>query len=163
MCPPSIGLVLSVVGSLATAAMGAATARQQAKIEQEQLRVEMENERIKAMGDTNDRLEELRKAEATNRAALSATGVADNISYAQGIAPYNQRVAGRDVGRIDFNANQVVGRKKYEIAVAGWRAKTTAMSGFISAGASILNDVGTFAAKSYGGGTTSGGSISAPA
>jgi len=81
MCPPIIGLILTVVGSLATAAMTANVARQQAKIEQQQLATEMENERIKAIGDTTDRLEELRRAEATNRAALSASN-AENIRYA---------------------------------------------------------------------------------
>jgi hypothetical protein len=117
----------------------------------------MENERIKAIGDTTDRLEELRRAEATNRAALSASNV-ENVSYAQGIAPYNQRVAAHDVRRTEFNANQVVGRKKYEIAVAGWKAKTDTMSAFITAGAGILNDVGSFAAQRR---KMSGGSITA--
>jgi len=159
MCPPIIGLVLSVVGSLATAAMQAGIAKQQAKIEQQQLEVEMENERIKAIGDTNDRLEQLRVSEATNRGALSASGLDTNWSYVQGISPYNKQVATRDVGRQDFNAGQVVGRKKYEIQVAGWRAKATAASAFVSAGASIVGDIGNFAARSYG--TTN--SYSAPA
>jgi hypothetical protein len=145
MCPPIIGIMLSVVGSLATAAMGAQVAKQQAVVEQSQLRVEIENERIKAIGATSDRLEELRKAEATNRAALSVAGV-ENVSYAQGIAPYNQRVASRDVRRSDFNMGQEVGRKKYEISVAGWRAKTTAVSGFVQAGADIAGKVGSYIA-----------------
>ena len=159
MCPPIIGLVLAVVGSLATAAMTANVARQQAKIEQQQLATEMENERIKAIGDTTDRLEELRRAEATNRAALSASN-AENLSYAYGIAPYNQRVAAHDVRRTEFNAGQIVGRKKYEIAVAGWRAKTDAASAYIGAGAKILGDVGSYASAKT---ASSGGSIrSAP-
>ena len=158
MCGPAIaiiGVVMSVVGSLATAAMTASVAKQQAKIEQEQLRTEIENERIKGIGATSDRLEELRKAEATNRAALSASGF-DNISYAQGIAPYNQRVASRDVRRSDFNMGQEVGRKKYEISVAGWRAKSTAASAYVTAGAQSLAAVGEYAA---GRPTASGGSI----
>jgi hypothetical protein len=142
MCPPIIGVILTVVGSLATAAMGAGIAKQQALIEQRQLRTEIENERIKAIGATSDRLEDLRKAEATNRAVLSTSGV-DNISYIQGAAPYNQRVMARDVRRTEFNAGQEVGRKKYEIEVAGWRAKSTAMSGYVSAAADSLGAIGT--------------------
>ncbi len=151
MCPPIVGLVLSVVGSLATAAMQSQVAKQQAQIEQTQLRTEMENERVKAIGDTADRLEELRRAEASNRAALSATGLEQNVSYVQGIAPYNQSVAASDVGRTEFNASQVIGRKGYEISVAGWRAKTTAASSFIQAGADILGNVGTYATRAGGG------------
>jgi hypothetical protein len=147
MCPPIIGLVLSVVGSLASAAMQAGIAKQQAQIEQQQLQVEMENERIKAIGDTNDRLEQLRVSESTNRAALSASGLDENVSYAQGIYGYNKRVATNDVARLDFNSGQILGRKKYEIEVAGWKAKTAAKTAFVEAGASILGDIGTFAAN----------------
>lgn len=151
MCPPIIGVVLGIVGSLASAAMTSQVARQQAKIEQQQLVVEMENERIKAIGDTSDRLEELRKAEATNRAALSASGVDTNYSYLYGIAPYNARVAQRDVGRLEFNAGQVIGRKRYEIAVAGWKARTAATSAFIQAGVDSLGSIANFAANRSGG------------
>jgi hypothetical protein len=154
MCPPIIGLVLSVVGSLASAAMAAGVAKQQAAIEQQQLRVEIENERIKAIGDTTDRLMELNRSEAMNRAALSASGV-DNMSYAYGIAPFNQRVAAHDVRRTEFNAGQVVGRKKYEISVAGWKAKTTAMSGFVQAGVDSLGSIGGHFARPSGGSITS--------
>jgi|RhiMethySRZTD1v2_1073278.scaffolds.fasta_scaffold05871_2 hypothetical protein len=152
MCPPVIGLILGAVGSIATAAMQAGIARQQAKIEQQQLMVEMENERIKGIGDTADRLEELRRASAQNRAALSASGLTENVSYTMGIAPYNAKVAASDVSRLEFNTGQILGRKKYEIAVAGWRAKTTAASAFIQAGANIAGDIGTYVARGSSGG-----------
>jgi len=155
MCGPIVGIILSVVGSLATAAMGAQMAKQQAKIEQNQLRVEIENERIKAIGDTTDRLMELHKAEAMNRAALSASGFDENVSYVQGIMPYNTRVAGRDVGRTVFNSEQVVGRKKYEIAVAGWKAKAAATSGFIQAGVDSLGTIAGGFVRSSGSGVIS--------
>jgi hypothetical protein len=157
MCPPIIGIVLGVVASLASAAMASSMAKQQAKIEQYQLQTEMENERIKAIGDTTDRLRELARAEATNRAALAPSGV-ENISYEQGIVPYNQRIASTDVARTEFNAGQVIGRKKYEISVAGWRAKSESRAAWIGAGAKILGDVGGYV--SAGAGKTSGGSLS---
>lgn len=142
MCLPIIGLVVGIVGSLAQYAMTSAIAKQQAEIEKTQLRTEIENERIRSMGATNDRLEELRKAESTNRAAISATGIETNLSYEHGIAPYNQKVASRDVGRDQFNSGQVVHRKRYEIAVAGWKAKATSATALADAGASIFGQLG---------------------
>jgi hypothetical protein len=143
MCPPIIGVMLTIAGSLATAFMTSQVAKQQAKIETYQLQTEMENERIKAIGDTTDRLQELVRAQAMNRAALSTSGV-DNISYATGIFPYNERIASTDVARTQFNAGQVIGRKKYEIAVAGWRAKTESRSAWIGAGTKIAGDLGSY-------------------
>ena len=142
MCLPIIGLVIGIAASFAQAAMTSQLAKSQAAIEQQQLRIEMENERIAALGATNDRLEEFRRAEASNRAALSTMGLDQNISYVRAIAPYNQRVAYRDVNRLDFNAGQQIGRKKYEIAVAGYRARAEGASAFMTAGASAAGDVG---------------------
>jgi hypothetical protein len=140
-----VGLALSTVGSIGTAAMTSANAKAQAEIEQQQLKTEIANEKIKAMSDTNDRLEQFRKEEAANRAALSALG-AENISYAEGIVPFNRKVVGRDVRNIEFNRNMEVGRKKYEISVAGWRAKSASRSAWIGAGTEIAGNFGgTFA------------------
>ena len=150
MCIPIMlaGLALSAVGSLATAAMTSAQAKQQALIEQRQLETEIRNEKIKGMADTNDRLEEFRKAEAVNRAVLSASGVDVNYSYLGGILPENRRVARRDIRGIEFNMGQQIGRKKYEIGVAGWRARTEARGAWIGAGAQILGNVGSAFAQS---------------
>ena len=147
MCPPILGLVIGVIGSFAQYAMTSNMAKQQAIIEQRQLKTEIENERISAMQKTNDRLEELRKAEATNRAALSATGVSQNISYEEGISPYNKKVAYRDVERENFNSGQVIGRKKYEIAVAGWKAKATSRNALLTAGSEAIGAVGNYATR----------------
>lgn len=159
MCPPIIGVVLGIVGSLASAAMASSMAQQQAKIETYQLQTEMENERIKAIGDTTDRLQELVRAQAMNRAALSVSGLDENISYTQGIEPYNQRIASTDVARTEFNAGQVIGRKKYEISVAGWRAKSESRSAWIGAAANIAGNVGSYIASGSGA-AKSGGSLS---
>lgn len=143
MCPPIIGVVLGIVGAFAQAAMTTAVAKQQAEIERTQLKAEIENEQIAAMQKATDRLEELRRAEATNRAALSAVGLQTNLSYEQGIEPYNKTVATRDVERSNFNSGQVIGRKKYEIAVAGWKAKATSRSAFVEAGANAIGEIGS--------------------
>jgi len=153
MCLPVIGLVMSVAGTFATAFMQSAMAKQQAAIEQRQLKTEIENEKLKAMADTNDRLESFRRDEASNRAALSALGF-DNQSYEQGVEPFNRKVVSRDVRSIEFNAGQEIGRKKYEIKVAGWRAKSTARSGFIEAGASAAGQVGSYLINNTGGGNS---------
>jgi hypothetical protein len=148
MCDPislALTIGLTAATSFAQAAMTSANAKQAAIIEQNQLRQEMENERIKAMSETNDVLEDFRKTEATNRAMLSASGI-NNTSYQQGIEPFNRKVAGRDVRNLQFNAGQVIGRKKYEISVAGYRSKATSRSAFIEAGVNTLGKVGsTFA------------------
>jgi hypothetical protein len=152
MCDPiSLAVIgLTAVGSFGTAMMQSANAKAEAQIEQTQLRTEIENERIKAMSDTNDRLEQFRKDEATNRAALSALGV-ENLSYMQGLEPYNRKVVGRDVRGIQYNAGQEIGRKKYEISVAGWKAKSTSRSAYIQAGADTLSSVGSRIANRAGG------------
>lgn len=144
MCPPIVGLIIGIAGSFMQAAMTAQIAQQQAIIQQQQLRVEIENERIAQLGRTNDRLEELRRAEASNRALISTTGVDVNYAYEQAIVPYNKLVAGRDVTRDMFNTEQEVGRKRYEIAVAGWKAKATRASAFVEAGASAFGQVGRY-------------------
>lgn len=143
MCPPIIGVVLAVVGAAAQFAMTSQIAKQQAKIEQQQLRTEIANEEIRAMSVTNDRLEQLRREEASNRAAVAATGLAQNISYESAIAPYNTKVATRDVEREYFNSGQVIGRKKYEIKVAGWRAKATTASAGVTAVSDSIGEVGS--------------------
>jgi hypothetical protein len=149
---------MSVAGGFAEARYAGQQAAQEAKIEQEQLKIEMENERIKGMGDINDRLEEFRKAEAQNRAALSISGIDQNWSYREGILPGNYDVIKRDVGRLGFNAEQVVSRKKYEIEVAGWKAKATKKSAMVSAGANAIKQIGEFASSNL----TSIGSGMAP-
>ena len=147
MCPPILGVIIGIVGSFAQAAMVGQQASAQAKIEQQQLKIEMENERISAMQKTNDRMEQFRKEEASNLAALSATGLQTNLSYEQGIAPYNTKVAHRDMDREFFNSGQTVGRKKYEIAVAGWKAKTTSRNAFMTAGIESIGAIGSHIAK----------------
>lgn len=157
MCLPIIGLGLSIAASFGQAMFTAQQAKQEARIEQEQLRTEIENERIKAVADTNDRLEQFRRDEAANFAALSTTGF-DSLSYSEGIYPANLRTVKRDIGALEYNAGQVIGRKKYEIRAAGWRAKSAARGAWISAGADAIGKVGSYYTEgnSLTGGTRSG-------
>lgn len=143
MCFELLAIGLSIAGSFMQANAQASIAAQQAKIQQQQLKVEMENERIKALQETNDRLDEWMRAEATNRAAIAASGVGQNISYDQGISVYNKKVAARDVGRSQFNAEQRIGRARYEIKVAKWKAKATAQSAYTTAFADSLGAIGS--------------------
>jgi signal-transduction protein with cAMP-binding, CBS, and nucleotidyltransferase domain len=150
MCLPIIGLGLTIAATFGQAMLTSAQAKQEAVIEQEQLRVEMENERIKGMGDTNDRLEQFRKDEAANRAALSTTGVS-NLSYSEALLPANQRIVQRDVRAIAFNAGQQIARKKYEIGVAGYRAKATGRGAFVEAGTRSVGEIGSYLTNRSGG------------
>jgi hypothetical protein len=145
MCDPISALLLvgTIGASFGSAMLASGAAKAEAQIEQAQLKTEIENERIKAMSETNNRLEQFRKDEASNRAALSALGVADNISYIQGIAPANRRVVARDVRSIQFNAGQEIGRKKYEIAVAGYRAKANSRTAYMQAASDSIGAIGS--------------------
>ena len=135
MCDPISGMLLAatIASSFGSAYINSAKAKQEAIIQQRQLKTDIENEKIKAMGETNDRLEQFRKDEAANRAALSAMNF-DNLSYREGIAPENREVVRRDVRRLEFNSGQEIGRKKYEIAVAGWRSKSESRVNYLNAG-----------------------------
>lgn len=143
MCMTLIAVGLSIAGSFMQAQMQASIAAQQAAIQKQQLKVDIENERIRSMAETNDRMDEWMRAEAANRAAISASGISQNISYEQGVAPYNKKVAARDVGRSQFNAEQRIGRARFEIQVANWRARTTARSAYTTAFADSLGAIGS--------------------
>jgi len=143
MCFELIGVALSIAGSFMQAQMQAQIAQQQAKIQAMQLKVEIENENIKSMADMNDRTTEWLRAESANKAAISASGLGSNISYDQGIAPYNKKVAYTDLARRGFERDQVVGRKRFEIKVAQWEANTTARSAYMTAAADSLGAIGS--------------------
>jgi len=147
MCNPLmiIGMGLSMFGQIAQANMQAAyqtqMAQRQAEIANMQLEVDIGNERVKSAGETADEMAALNRALSTNVAYLSSRGISQNVSYEQGTEPYIRRVAGTTVGRQQFSSDQVVQRKKYEIAVNKWRRDATIVGAKVEQRGAIIGAV----------------------
>lgn len=149
-----IPLALQIGASFLQAGLTSAVAKGQQDVANEQLKADMRNERIKGMQDANARQEEYLRNESANRVAASAAvGGGRNMSYAQGIAPYNKEVAGRDLATIGYNTDQRIARGRYQIRVNRYntRAETFAAYGTAAADsmrsvATTLNDAGKAAA-----------------
>lgn len=141
---PLIGLGLTVGGSFLQAGMAASMANAQAQVANQQLKVDMENERIKGMQEANARQEEYLRNEGSNRAAVAASGTGRNISFEQGLGPYNKKVAARDIQTIGFNTGQKVARMGYEIRVNRANARNAATSAYVGAAADSIGAVGGY-------------------
>jgi hypothetical protein len=107
--------------------------------------------------EENDRIELFQRADSANRVASAlAVGGGQNFSFEQGIQPYNKSVVARDVQTIGYNKDMEVGRKRYEISVNKWKAKTEGrmamVSGLFGAADSLsgMQQVGSY--QSTGGG-----------
>lgn len=148
---PLFGLVLSVGSSFLQASQQAQMAKYQADVQNQQLRVEMENERIKGMQEGNARQEEYLRNESSNRVASAvATGGGRNISYEQGIAPYNKGVVQRDMQTMGFNTGQRISRSKYQIKVNSWNSKAESAAAYTGAVADSLSAVGSYMSRPGG-------------
>lgn len=142
---PILGLVLSAGTSFLQASMGAQAADNAAKVQNEQIKIDMANERIKGMQEGSKRHEEYLRNESANRvASAAATGGGTNMSYEQGIAPYNKGVAGRDMATMAFNTGQKIGRMKYEIKVNRYNAQAQARAGYIGAVGDTAGAIGSY-------------------
>ena len=108
-----IPLALQIGASFLQAGITSAVAKGQASAANQQLRVDMRNERIKGMQDANARQEEYLRNESANRVAASAAvGGGRNISFNQGVSPYNKEVARRDLQTLGYNTDQRIARGK---------------------------------------------------
>lgn len=154
MCDPVTlmiaGVVISSGGSFLQANATAQAARQQAEVANDQLKVDIQNEKIRGMQEANNRQEEYLRNAATNRvvAAISSGG-GTNLSYQQGIAPYNKKVMQRDLATVGFNSGQQVSRMRYQIGVNKFNAKAEGRSAYVGAVADTAANIGS-AASSYG-------------
>lgn len=141
---PLIGLGLTAGSSFLTAGAQAQAANAQAQVANDQLKIDMENERIKGMQEASARQEEYLRNESANRVAAAALGGGINISYDQGIQPYNKKVMQRDLQTMGFNNEQTRLRMVHQIRVNKWNAKSQARAGFISAAADTVSAVGGY-------------------
>lgn len=148
---PVIGLALSIGGSLLNGMMAAQSAQYQAEVQNQQLEVDRETTRIKAMTETNDRTEQYLRAESANRVAAAAAVLGGrNVSYEQGLQPYNKKVVGRDIANIGFNSRMEEDRMSYQIKVNKWNADVEGKSAMVTAFSDALGSIGSYMSRPGG-------------
>jgi hypothetical protein len=147
-----IGLAVSLVGSLVQGVMAGQAAKLEAEVANEQLKMDIETNKIEAMHEQNNRTEDYMRREAANRVAVAAAtgGFGSNVSYEQGIAPYNKTVWARDMATIGFNRDMTVGRKQYQIAANKVTAKATATSAMVGAAFDGFATIGSYVSRPGG-------------
>ena len=134
-----IPLGLQIGASFLQAGITSAVAKGQASAANQQLRVDMRNERIKGMQDANARQEEYLRNESANRVAASAAvGGGRNISFNQGVSPYNKEVARRDLQTLGYNTDQRIARGKYQIGVNRYNARAESIAAYGTATADSM-------------------------
>ena len=134
-----IPLGLQIGASFLQAGITSAVAKGQASAANQQLRVDMRNERIKGMQDANARQEEYLRNESANRVAASAAvGGGRNISFDQGVSPYNKEVARRDLQTLGYNTDQRIARGKYQIRVNRYNARAESIAAYGTATADSM-------------------------
>lgn len=163
------GALLGIAGGIMGARAQASSAKLEAAVNKFQ--IEMQNKQLKLENDILDqqaqqasvmRMEQARKVEETNIAAMSAMGVGENISYAQGIRPANEKALRRDILTMKSNlafsqyrvSDQIrINNIQAAAGVAGAQMKgNAAIAGAWMKGAAIAIDTaGDIAAKAFGG------------
>lgn len=152
MCDP-ISLTIMAIGAAASSAGSfmQANAQNQAiaaqtKLANQQLKIDMENERIKGLQEANDRQEDyLRNYGSNVVAASAAVGGGRNISFDQGIEPYNKEVARRDLATTDFNYGMSRSRMAMQIKANTMSSKVNRRNNMISAGVDTLGNFASIA------------------
>lgn len=138
-----IPLDLQIGASFLQAGMTSAVSNAQTKAVNEQIKADIRNERIKGMQDASARQEEYLRNESANRVAAAAAvgGGGRNLSYEQGIAPYNKEVARRDLATIGFNTDQRIGRARYQIRVNRFNSRLETAAAYGTAAADSMRAV----------------------
>jgi hypothetical protein len=163
----AIATVASGVGAAASmgAAKGAArNAAYQAKMEQKQIAEQKQSAQLQALRQEVGRVNEFAAVRSSALASIGSSGLSENISWAQGIAPEDTRQLGQDVGAIRLNLFQAessladrVGVSEYGAKVAKFNAgmqKLSAVSGFLKDSANAASFYATNTPGFSGGGTT---------
>jgi len=142
MGSPIFGILIGVGASLFEGQMAVNQADAQMQVANQQLRIDIENEKIRAMQEQNKRNTEYLRADSANRVAVAHSGIR-NISFEQGLSTFNQKKAYADMQTIEFNKEQEVGRKRYQIQVNRMNAQMEATSARIGSffdAATAVND-----------------------
>lgn len=156
-------LLLSAVGTYATIKANnsqADYAKFEAKQRTKQLKVETEMAKISAMERENIRAKEFNRSWSASMAAIGASGVAEHISFFQGIGPENMEQFDQDtrairlglVNQEEANYRQI-GVIGYGAQVAKYNAKMQnigAVAGFMQDAMSAYNFYSTNKAPAKG-------------
>lgn len=146
-------LASSAVGtavSISTANANKKMQQYQLDVQKKQLNEEREIAKLQAQEAEVARLEEFRRQRAANLSAIAASGVGQNISFLQGIAPAEEKARNLDLRNIRLGnltqsnriADQIkVNRLSFDTAGVNARnAVIGAVSGFVGDAASIVKD-----------------------
>ena len=119
-------LLMSAIGTYATIQSNnanAAYAKYEAKQQTKQLKVDTELAKIAAMDRENQRAKEFNRTWSSSMAAIGAMGVAEHISFFQGIGPESLDQFDADVRaiRLGFVHQDVANQN--QIGVIGYRSK----------------------------------------
>lgn len=119
-------LLLSAVGTYTTIAANnanASFAKWEAKQQTKQLQIDTELAKIAAMERENERAREFNRTWSSSMAAIGAMGVAEHISFFQGIGPESLDQFDADVRaiRLGFVHQDVANRQ--QIGVIGYKSK----------------------------------------
>lgn len=147
--------------SISSAKANAKMQKNQLEEQRKQLNEEREIARLQAMEAENARLEEFRRTRAANLAAIAASGVGENRSFLQGIAPAEEKALGMDLRNIRMGnlvnqnrlASQIrVNRLSQSVASVNARNQVIgALAGFAGDAASIGSSYNKTKTPSTGG------------
>lgn len=149
-----ISATVLAVASLATAAVGtavsisaananAAAEQERLKIQQEQYRQELEMQRLQALEAENERVKAFRLQRAANLAAMAASGVGENMSFLQGIAPAEEQALRVDLRNIRLGQMGNENRMAAEIRVNRLNSAVTNYNRKVQIAGSLIDFAGS--------------------
>lgn len=138
----AVGTAASISSAKANAAMQKYTIDEQNK----QLKEEREIAKLQAQEAEAARLEEFRRQRAANLSAIAASGVGQNISFLEGIAPAEERALRTDLSNIRMGNLTQTNRLADQIRVNQLSRQVVGINArnqIIGAAAGFVGDVAT--------------------
>lgn len=139
-------LLASAVGTVATIRSNNANAsyqKWQAKEQTKELKEQNELARISAMQRENERAREFNRTWSSSLAAIGASGIAEHISFFQGIGPESMAAFNDDIRAIRLGLAHDTQRNERQIRVVGYGARVAgfnAVQGNVGAMAGFMQD-----------------------
>jgi hypothetical protein len=160
-------LVVSAAGtavSISAASANAAAQQDMLDLQRKQMREQMEVQALQAQEAAMNRTEEYRRQRAANLAAMAASGVGQNMSFLQGIAPAEERALRTDLANIRLGFVGGQNRMADEIRVNRLNRDIVGMNKTASIAGSLINFAGSAAqiGNTYQTYNTPGGGTSKP-
>lgn len=139
----AVAVVSSAVGvysSIQSANAAKDRGRYMAQLEAKQAQERYDNAKLQALEQETQRTQQFNRERSSAMAAIGASGVANHISFAQGIDPSNQDALDRDIRAVRLNLIGEGARYRDERATAGYKYQ---MAGY-NAKIAKLSAVGQF-------------------